>query len=123
MAWVYLVVAILFEVSGTTSMKLSRGFSEFWPSVAVFVLYGLSIVFLTLSIHRIDISIAYAIWSALGTALVATIGIVHFGEAVTAWKQGYSKDTLAARFTEGLTYSILYKNFTIFCNIFNKYRI
>ena len=86
MAWVYLVVAILFEVSGTTSMKLSRGFSELWPSVAVFVLYGLSFVFLTLSIHRIDISIAYAIWSALGTALVATIGIVYFGEAVTAWK-------------------------------------
>jgi small multidrug resistance pump len=86
MAWVYLVVAILFEVSGTTSMKLSRGFSELWPSVAVVVLYGLSIVFLTLSIHRIDISIAYAIWSALGTALVATIGFVHFGEAVTAWK-------------------------------------
>ena len=86
MAWVYLVVAILFEVSGTTSMKLSRGFSELWPSVAVFVLYGLSFVFLTLSIHRIDISIAYAIWSALGTALVATIGIVYFGEAVTTWK-------------------------------------
>jgi len=86
MAWVYLIVAILFEVSGTTSMKLSRGFSEFWPSAAVFVFYGLSIVFLTLSIHRIDISTAYAIWSALGTALVATIGIVHFGEAATAWK-------------------------------------
>jgi len=86
MAWVYLVVAVLLEVSGTTSMKLSRGFAEFWPSVAVFGFYGLSIVFLTLSIHRIDISIAYAIWSALGTAVVATIGIVWFGEAVTASK-------------------------------------
>ena len=86
MAWAYLVVAILFEVSGTTSMKLSRGFAEFWPSVAIFGFYGLSIVFLTLSIHRIDISIAYAIWSALGTAIVATIGVLWFGEAVTTWK-------------------------------------
>jgi small multidrug resistance pump len=86
MAWVYLVAAIVFEVSGTTSMKLSRGFSELWPSVAVFVLYGLSVAFLTLSIQRIEISVAYAVWSALGTALVATIGIVHFGEAVTPWK-------------------------------------
>jgi len=86
MAWVYLVAAILFEVSGTTSMKLSRGFSELGPSAAVFVFYSLSIVFLTLSIQRIDISIAYAVWSALGTALVATVGIVHFGEAVTASK-------------------------------------
>ena len=86
MAWVYLVVAILFEVSGTTSMKLSQGFSQLGPSVAVFVFYSLSIAFLTLSIGRIDISIAYAIWSALGTALVATIGFVWFGEIVTAWK-------------------------------------
>ena len=86
MVSIYLIVAILLEVSGTTSMKLSRGFAEFWPSVAVFGFYGLSLVFLTLSISRIDISIAYAIWSALGTAVVATIGILWFGEAVTAWK-------------------------------------
>ena len=86
MAWVHLVIAILLEVSGTTSMKLSRGFSEFWPSVGIFVFYGLSIVFLTLAINRINISTAYAIWSGLGTAVVATIGFVWFGEAVTASK-------------------------------------
>jgi small multidrug resistance pump len=86
MAWVYLVVAILLEVSGTTSMKLSRGFAELWPSVAVFVFYGLSMVFLTLAINRIDISIAYATWGAMGTAIVAAIGFLWFGEAVTAWK-------------------------------------
>jgi len=85
-AWFHLVVAILLEVSGTTSMKLSRGFSELGPSVAVFVFYGLSIVFLTLAIHRIDISVAYAVWSALGTAIVASIGIAYFGESVTVWK-------------------------------------
>jgi len=86
MAWVYLVVAIVLEVIGTTSMKLSRGFSDLAPSVAIFVCYSLSLAFLTMAIERIDLSIAYAIWAALGTALVATIGIVWFGEAVTAAK-------------------------------------
>jgi small multidrug resistance pump len=86
MAWIYLVVAILLEVSGTVSMKLSRGFTEPLPTVAIFVFYGLSIAFLTLAIQHIEISVAYAIWSALGTALVATIGILWFRELVTAWK-------------------------------------
>jgi len=86
MAWVYLVLAIVLEVTGTTSMKLSRGFSELAPSIAIFVCYSASVAFLTLAIARIDISVAYAIWSALGTALVATIGFVWFGEAVTAAK-------------------------------------
>jgi len=85
-AWFHLVVAILLEVSGTTSMKLSHGFTVLGPSVAVLVFYGLSIVFLTFAVNRIDISIAYAVWSALGTAIVAAIGFVYFGEVVTAWK-------------------------------------
>jgi len=86
MAWLYLVLAILCEVSGTTSMKLSRGFAETGPTVAIFVFYGLSIVLLTLAIARIEIGIAYAVWSALGTAIVATIGILWFQESANAWK-------------------------------------
>jgi small multidrug resistance pump len=86
MAWVYLVLAIVFEVSGTTSMKLSRGFAETGPTIAIFVFYGVSIFFLTLAVARIEIGIAYAVWSALGTALVATIGILWFHESATSWK-------------------------------------
>ena len=86
MAWIYLITAVLLEVSGTTSMKLSRGFTVLEPTVAIFVFSSLSIVFLTLAIQRIEISVAYAVWSGLGTAVVATIGILWFREVITVWK-------------------------------------
>lgn len=86
MAWLYLVLAILFEVSGTTAMKLSRGFAEVAPTVAIFAFYALSLVFLTLAIRRIDISIAYAVWCALGIALVTSVGVYWFNEPLTSWK-------------------------------------
>ena len=86
MAWLYLVAAILLEVCGTTSMKLSRSFTVPAPTVAIFVFYGASIFCLTLAVQRLEIGVAYAIWSALGTAIVATIGIVWFGESATLAK-------------------------------------
>ncbi len=86
MAWLHLIAAIVFEVCGTVSMKLSEGFSRVLPSVAVFVFYALSIVFLTWAIRRIDIGVAYAVWSALGTALVAAAGVALFGEPMTGLK-------------------------------------
>lgn len=85
-AWLYLVAAILLEVCGTTSMKLSRSFTVPGPTLAIFVFYAASIVCLTFAIHRIEIGVAYAIWSALGTAIVATIGILWFGESATLAK-------------------------------------
>ncbi|MEQ8659772.1 MAG: multidrug efflux SMR transporter [Gammaproteobacteria bacterium] len=86
MAWVHLLLAIAFEIAGTTSMKLSNGFQNPWPTLAIFVCYGISIGFLTLAVRTIDISVAYAIWSALGMVVIATIGIVCFGESATVWK-------------------------------------
>ncbi len=84
MSSLYLTVAIVLEVGGTTCMKLSEGFSKLWPSVMVFVLYGLSLGLLTLALKRIDLSVAYAIWSGMGTALIALIGVMWFKEPVTA---------------------------------------
>ena len=80
MGWALLAVAITFELAGTTSMKLSDGFSRLWPSVALFVCYAISFSSLTFALQRIDLSTAYAIWSGLGTAIVAVIGIVWFKE-------------------------------------------
>jgi small multidrug resistance pump len=84
--WLFLILAILFEVVGTTSMKLSKGFSETIPSIAVFLFYILSLSCLTIAIKNIDISIAYAVWSGLGTATIVLIGIIFFKEPVTALK-------------------------------------
>jgi small multidrug resistance pump len=86
MGWVYLVFAIITEVAGTTSMKISEGFTRLTPSIFIFVFYGFSLVLLTLSLKRLDVSLAYAVWSGMGTALIATIGILWFREPMTAIK-------------------------------------
>ena len=84
MPWLILAVTIVLEVIGSTMMKLANGFTVFWPSVAVFVCYSLSIAGLTIVLKYIDLSVAYAIWSGVGVALVAMIGILYFKEPVTA---------------------------------------
>lgn len=86
MMWLYLVLAILLEVSGTTCMKLSEGFTKSVPSILLFVFYSLSFGMLTLALKRIDVSVAYAVWSGVGTALIATIGVLWFKEPITALK-------------------------------------
>lgn len=86
MSFVYLVLAIITEVSGTTAMKLSQGFTKMIPSVVMFVFYLLSITLLTLALKTIDVSVAYAIWSGLGTAIIATIGILLFKESLSLIK-------------------------------------
>ncbi len=80
MSWVYLLIAIFSEVIGTTNMKLSKGFTETVPSILIFVFYGLSFTMLTLALKKIQLSIAYAIWSGLGTVIIVVIGILWFKE-------------------------------------------
>ena len=84
--WLILAAAIVLEVAGTTSMKLSEGFTKLLPSVLLFVCYAASFAALTFALKKIEVSIAYAIWSGVGTALIATIGILWFRETLTAVK-------------------------------------
>lgn len=86
MGWILLVVAIVLEVAGTTNMKLSEGFSKLVPSVLVLFFYALSIIALTFAVNRLEVSVAYAVWSGMGTALVAMIGLWFFHESVTSTK-------------------------------------
>ncbi len=81
-----LTFAIVLEVAGTTNMKLSEGFSNLVPSVLVIFFYALSIIALTFAVNRLDVSVAYAVWSGMGTALVAMIGLWFFRESVTSVK-------------------------------------
>jgi small multidrug resistance pump len=85
-SWFLLFAAIAFEVMGTTSMKLSRGFTRLIPSISIFVCYGISFVFTTFALKRLDVSTVYAVWSGVGTALVALIGWLWFKEPLTALK-------------------------------------
>jgi small multidrug resistance pump len=84
--WIYLALGIIFEVLGTVCMKYAEGFSKLWPSVLVFVFYGLSLGLLVLVLEKYEVSIAYAIWASAGTALIAAIGIVFFHEPVSVAK-------------------------------------
>jgi small multidrug resistance pump len=86
MSWLYLVLAIVLEVSGTTSMKFSQGFTKILPSVLMFLFYALSLSALTLALQRIDVSVAYAVWSGLGTALIASVGVLWLREPLNALK-------------------------------------
>ncbi|MBN1912086.1 MAG: multidrug efflux SMR transporter [Pirellulales bacterium] len=85
-SWICLSAAIALEVCGTTCMKLSEGFARLVPSVLVFVFYGLSFIGLTLALKRLEVSTAYAVWSGLGTALIALIGVYWFRESMTVLK-------------------------------------
>jgi len=80
--------AILLEIAGTTSMKLSQGFSRVGPSILLFVFYALSFTLMTVAVRRIDMSVSYAIWSGVGTALVALIGVGWFHETLSAAQVG-----------------------------------
>ena len=84
--WLFLSGAILLEVAGTISMKLSEGFTRPIPSALIFVFYIISFVALTFAIEKIEVSTAYTIWAGVGTALIAIIGLVYFGEPATAIK-------------------------------------
>ena len=86
MPWILLSAAILLEVAGITAMKLSRGFAELIPSVAVPVFYVLSAAAVIMALKRLDLSVTYAIWSGVGTALAAMIGIAYFREPLTLFK-------------------------------------
>ena len=86
MYWFYLALAIVFEVLGTTSMKLSEGFSKIVPSVAMMLFYILSLAALTMALKKIEMSVAYAIWAGVGTALITAIGLFLFKEELSLLK-------------------------------------
>lgn len=85
-AWIWLIGAIVFEVLGTTAMKLSEGFTKTVPSVAMGLFYILSLTALTYALKKFDVSMAYAIWSGVGTALITLIGIWYFKESISVMK-------------------------------------
>lgn len=82
----FLLLAILSEVFGTTMLKISEGFSILLPSMGVIAGYLASFFFLGISLKSIPLSSAYAIWSGLGTAFTAAIGVVLFHEEISLLK-------------------------------------
>jgi small multidrug resistance pump len=80
MHWLYLVVAIVAEVVGTSFLRASAGFTKPLPSLVVVVGYGLAFFFLSLTLDKVPVGIAYAVWSGAGVTLIAAIGWLFLGQ-------------------------------------------
>ncbi|MFD1121394.1 DMT family transporter [Methylophilus flavus] len=78
--WLYLAIAIISEITATSSLKASEGFTRLLPSIAVVIGYSLSFYFLSLTLKAIPIGITYAIWAGLGIVLLAIVGWVFYGQ-------------------------------------------
>ncbi len=67
-------------------MKLSDGFTNLVPSILLLVLYLTSLVFLTLALKRIEVSVAYAVWSGMGIVIISVMGLFYFNEQLSLAK-------------------------------------
>jgi small multidrug resistance pump len=86
MAWITVGMAIAAEVVATSALKAAKGFTRPLPSLVVIVGYAISFWLLSRALRHLQLSIVYAVWSGVGTALVAAVGIVYYDEAATALK-------------------------------------
>lgn len=82
MGYLYLAIAIVAEVIGTSALKAAEGFSQPLPSLLVVAGYGTAFYFLSLVLRTIPIGVAYAIWSGAGVALIALIGWLFYRQAL-----------------------------------------
>jgi small multidrug resistance pump len=76
MNYVYLMLAIVAEVIGTSSLKASDGFTKFLPTLLVAAGYGTAFYLLSLIVQTMPVGIVYAIWSGAGIVLVAAVAAV-----------------------------------------------
>lgn len=83
MEYILLGIAIAGELIGTTLLKYSAGFTKILPSAGSLIAYGVSFIFLAKALEKINFSIAYATWSALGILVTTVISVAIFKEKIT----------------------------------------
>ncbi|MFD7324485.1 DMT family transporter [Streptomyces sp. NPDC059875] len=86
MGYGLLAGAITAEIIATVSMKYSEGFSRLWPSVVTGAGYVIAFALLAQALKTLQVGTAYAIWSGVGTAAVAVIGIFFMNETLSVAK-------------------------------------
>jgi small multidrug resistance pump len=84
-SFILLSLAILSEVIGTTALRASEGFTKPLPSIIVVLGYGAAFYLVSLTLKQIPLGTTYAIWSGVGTALTAIIGVVLWRERLEFW--------------------------------------
>lgn len=83
MAWIYLLLAGLFEVIWASGLKYTEGFSRLWPSIGTLAAMAVSVVLLALAVKTLPIGTAYAVWTGIGAVGAVALGIVLFGDPAT----------------------------------------
>ena len=78
--YLYLLIAVIAETVGTSSLQASQQFTRFWPSVFVVLAYSVSFYLLALTLKYMPVGIMYAIWSGLGIILISLIAYFYFGQ-------------------------------------------
>ncbi|MCZ4257743.1 multidrug efflux SMR transporter [Sulfitobacter sp. G21635-S1] len=86
MAWLLLVLAAVFEVMFAMGMKMSHGFTRLTPTLVTIVGIIFGLWFLALAMKQLPVSIAYPVWTALGTLGTVALGTLLLGEAMTPLK-------------------------------------
>ena len=88
MAWVYLLLAGIFEIGFAIGLKYTEGFTRLWPSVGTVVAAGISLWLLTQALRTIPVGTAYAIWTGIGAVGVAALGVILFSESASPARLG-----------------------------------
>lgn len=83
-AWIYLLAAGIFEIAWAIFLPHTKGFTKLFPSMYVFIMMGISFFCLSQSVKILPIGTAYAIWTGIGAAGTAILGIAFFGEPFQA---------------------------------------
>ncbi len=86
MAWVYLMIAGVFEIAWAVGLKYTEGFSRFWPSVLTIAAMIACYPFIALAFRTIPIGTGYAVWTGMGVVGTTIWGIAVFGEAMDPWR-------------------------------------
>jgi small multidrug resistance pump len=80
MTYLYLIMAVGFEVIGTAALQASEQFTRPKPLILTAIGYAAAFYFLSLVLRSMPVGIAYAIWSGLGVVLITIVGLVWFGQ-------------------------------------------
>ncbi|MFJ4194112.1 DMT family transporter [Pseudomonas sp. NPDC089534] len=86
MAWLLLLVAAAFEVTFAMGMKYADGFTRLWPSLITVAAAVGGVYFLTLAMRELPVSVAYPVWTAIGSLGTVLLGVVLLGESLTLVK-------------------------------------
>lgn len=86
--WILLTIAVIAEVAGSASMRLSEGFTRWVPVVAVCVLYLIAFWLEALVMRTLGLAVTYSVWAGAGMALSAVVGVFYFNESANLMKMG-----------------------------------